>query len=135
MIILVTRSQKYKIDDLRMYCQINALIAISDSVITVGSGKDFASIQEAVDYAQDGWTIVVYPGEYEEAVDAHEKTIRIIGMDKATCILKYPNSDYGTPPLEMGAGELINMTIYAMENEMHFIAMMIQQKRNRRIKS
>ena len=36
--------------------------------LTVGEGKQFATIQEAVNAAKDGNVIEVYPGTYTEAV-------------------------------------------------------------------
>lgn len=89
----------------------------NEHILTVGKGKQFSEIQKAVDYADDGYVIIVYPGEYNEAVDATNKTLSIIGVDKESCILKHPNGDYHTPPLEIGSGKLVNMTVYAISEE------------------
>ncbi len=85
--------------------------------LTVGEGKQFATIQEAVNAAKDGDVIEVYPGTYTEAVCVTEKTLTIQGTDKEKCILQYPNGDYLVPPLEMGSGVLKNMTIHATHQE------------------
>lgn len=85
--------------------------------LTVGEGKQFPTIQEAVNAAKDGDVIEVYPGTYTESVSVTEKTLTIRGTDKETCILQYPNGDYLNPPLEMGSGVLQNMTIYATHQE------------------
>ncbi len=81
--------------------------------LTVGTGKQYATIQAAVDAAKDGDVIEVYPGTYTEAVSVTEKTLTIQGTDKERCVLQYPNGDYMNPPLEMGSGVLKNMTIHA----------------------
>lgn len=83
------------------------------NVLTVGTGKQYATIQAAVNAAKNEDIIEVYPGTYEEAVSVTEKTLTIQGTDKKNCILQYPNGDYLNPPLEMGSGVLKNMTIYA----------------------
>lgn len=81
--------------------------------LTVGEGKQFSTIQAAVNAAKDGDVIEVYPGTYTEAVCVTDKTLTIQGTDKEKCILQYPNGDYLVPPLEMGSGVLKNMTIHA----------------------
>ena len=85
--------------------------------LTVGAGKQFETIQDAVNAAKDGDVIEVYPGTYTESVSVTEKTLTIRGTDKEKCILQYPNGDYLNPPLEMGSGVLQNLTIYASHQE------------------
>lgn len=82
-------------------------------MLTVGAGKMYATIQEAVDAAQDGDVILIYPGTYTESVCVTGKTLTLQGTDREACILQYPNGDYLTPPLEMGSGKLLNMTLHA----------------------
>ncbi len=81
--------------------------------LTVGAGKQYATIQSAVNAAANGNVIVVYPGTYTEAVSITDKTVVLMGVDKTRCTLQYPNGDYMTPPLEMGSGRLLNMTVHA----------------------
>jgi hypothetical protein len=85
--------------------------------LTVGAGKQFETIQDAVNAAKDGDVIEVYPGTYTESVCVTTKTLTIRGTDKEKCILQYPNGDYLNPPLEMGSGVLQNMTIHATHQE------------------
>lgn len=93
--------------------ELTITVEFEDNILTVGEEKKYRTIQAAVDAAEDGDTVLVYPGTYKEAVDASKKTIAIRGMDKSTCILTYPNGDYYYPPLEMASGELKNLTINA----------------------
>lgn len=85
--------------------------------LTVGEGKDFSTLSQAVEQAEDGDVILVFPGLYEESVRAAQKTLSILGLDRETCILRYPNGDYFAPPLEMGSGLLANLTVHATAQE------------------
>ena len=85
--------------------------------LTVGAGRQFPTIQDAVNAAKNGDVIEVYPGTYTESVCVTEKTLTIRGTDKKKCILQFPNGDYLNPPLEMGSGVLQNMTIHATHQE------------------
>lgn len=80
-------------------------------VLEVGAYKQFNTIQSAVNVARDGDTIVVYPGVYNERVQAWGKNVNIVGICRETCILQDDSSDYRTPPLEMNVGTVQNMTI------------------------
>lgn len=81
----------------------------------VGVSQKYTTIQAAVNAAEDYDTIVVHPGEYDEAVDvvSRNKFITIKGTSRDLCILKHSNGNYQTPPLEMGKGRVENLTIYA----------------------
>lgn len=85
-----------------------------ENSLTVGEGKMYKTIQAAVDAANDGDVILVYPGTYTESVSVVGKTLTIKGINRDTCILQYSNADYLEPPLEMGSGKLFNMTIHAL---------------------
>lgn len=93
------------------------LLGGENALLMVGKDQPFLSIQEAVDAAQHGDVILVHPGVYREAVDASKKTLTILGTSRTKCILTYPNGNYLTPPLEMGSGTLMNMTIHATAQE------------------
>jgi len=80
-------------------------------VVSKGGGGDHTSINEAVQAASDGATILIMPGTYEEQVEAWGKTVHLIGMNRETCILVDHSSHYATPPLEIGSGSVQNMTI------------------------
>jgi len=48
-------------------------------MITVGPGKDHATIQDAVNAAITGDTVYIFPGVYTEAVVINGKSIRLVG--------------------------------------------------------
>lgn len=85
----------------------------NDNVTTVmqGGGGDYDSIADAVSAATDGDVIVVYPGTYTEPIEAWGKTIDIIGIDKASCIIKNSTGNYSTPAIEIDSGRIANLTI------------------------
>lgn len=80
-------------------------------ILEVGPYKQFNTIQSAVNTARDGDTILIYPGTYNERVQAWGKNINLIGISRETCVLQDDSSDYRTPPLEMNVGSVQNMTI------------------------
>lgn len=87
------------------------LDAQGQSALTVGVGKQYATISEAVAAASDSDEILVYPGVYDESVHAWGKRVRIRGTSKRDCILTHSALNYADPPLEMSHGELSNLTI------------------------
>lgn len=93
------------------------LMGNENRLLLVGPEQNFERIQDAVDAAENGDTIVIFPGVYREAVDARNKTLTIMGTNRGLCILTYPNGNYLTPPLEMGSGILMNLTVYATAQE------------------
>lgn len=75
---------------------------------------NYKTVTEAVKNAQNESVIVVNPGVYEnEVVEAWGKEIHIVGVSRELCIIKNALSTYSTPPIEMGAGTLENLTIIA----------------------
>lgn len=101
-----TTYQKYMIG-------IESTNVIGYSVLPVGSGQKYTTIQAAVNAASDGDTIFIYPGTYNEAVDVNStgKNLRLIGYSRDSVILQYSGGDYYYPPLEMSKGFVANMTI------------------------
>lgn len=89
------------------------LLGNENRLLLVGPGQSFERIQDAVDAAEDGDTILIFPGIYREAVDVQCKTLTLMGTNRGLCILTHPNGNYLTPPLEMGSGTLMNLTIHA----------------------
>lgn len=77
-----------------------------------GTG-DYESINDAVQAINNEGTIHVKPGTYIESVKAWNKNVTIVGDDKGSCILKNQSGEYASPPLEIGAGKVENMTIHA----------------------
>lgn len=85
----------------------------SKNVIIVDANGygDFDTIVDACNNANNGDTILVYPGVYEEQVNIYGKELYIVGVNKYACILKDSSSDYRTPPLQANWGGISNMTI------------------------
>lgn len=77
-----------------------------------GSGQ-YTTISEAVEQAAEGDIIWIYPGVYEESVQMSQKQLQLIGIDKDLCILQNCEESYYHPPLEIAAGSVSNLTIYA----------------------
>ena len=85
-------------------------------IVDINGNGDFTSINKAVQAVSNGATIVVCSGEYVENVKAWGKEIHIIGINRETCIIKDTSGNYSTPPLEIGAGSVQNMTIIEQAN-------------------
>jgi len=82
------------------------------NTLTVGSGKQYATIQSAVTAAKDGDYVIVYPGTYNESVQCVDKKyVSIIGVDRDQCILTYSGWDYNNPTLNIGRGTIKNLTL------------------------
>lgn len=81
-----------------------------------GSG-DFTTIQEGVNAAVSGDTLLIYPGVYDEIVGIYNKTVHLLGTDKEQCIIQYDSSKYSMAPLSIGAGNVANLTIYGYRPE------------------
>lgn len=74
---------------------------------------EFTSIQEGVDYAESGDTLIIYPGIYEENVTIVDKEVNLMGISKEACVLTANADNYHYVPLTIGAGMVYNMTICA----------------------
>ncbi|MDE5697478.1 MAG: hypothetical protein K2I96_08735 [Lachnospiraceae bacterium] len=81
-------------------------------IISQDGTGDFTTIQEGVDHASNGDTLIVCPGIYNEAVQAIGKEINITGTSKELCVLQYDTISYRTAPLTVAAGRISNLTIY-----------------------
>lgn len=80
-------------------------------VSTDGYG-DYRNVQAAIDAAQEGDTIVVFPGTYPRFSNyENHKLLHIIGVDKNSCIIYDDSSDYRTPPVSWCNGTISNLTI------------------------
>lgn len=54
--------------------------AASGKVISVGKSRSFSSIQKAIDFSQNGDTVLVYPGIYKEGNIIIQKSITLKGI-------------------------------------------------------
>lgn len=75
-----------------------------------GSG-DFLTIQDGVDAAVDGDTLIIQKGTYNEEVLILNKEINLIGVDKNLCTIQYNTLSYRHVPLTIAAGRVENLTL------------------------
>lgn len=85
-------------------------------IIDPNGAGDFLTIQEGVDNASDGDTLLLYPGTYTEPVRVMNKELNITGISRDLCILKYDTASYRKAPLTIAAGSVSNLTIYGMDS-------------------
>lgn len=88
--------------------------AVSEYIISQDGSGDFCTIQEGVNNAKNGDTLIIYPGTYNENVEVMGKSINIKGIDKDTCIIQCDTASYRKSPLTIAAGKVSNLTIYGM---------------------
>ena len=86
------------------------------NIVDINGNGQFTSISDAVLTLADGSAILVMPGTYEENVKAWAKEVHIIGLSREACILKDTSGNYASPPIEIGAGSVQNMTIIEESN-------------------
>lgn len=79
-----------------------------------GTGN-FSTIQEGVDHAKNGDTLVIHPGTYNEHVSIIGKELHLKGTDRDTCIIQYDTADYRNATLVMAAGGVSNLTIIGLD--------------------
>ena len=73
-------------------CKPKIIIYVDDDALAGGNGSithPFKTINEAIDFAQDGDTIFVFNGTYDDIIIL-EKSIDLIGEDKNSTFLIYP---------------------------------------------
>lgn len=80
-----------------------------------GANQAYTSIQAAINVANDGDTIIIAPGTYEEHLII-QKDIRILGQNRYKCIIQANIDDYDHPVIDMTAGEIGNMQVYGYSN-------------------
>lgn len=79
--------------------------------VSPDGSKDFVTIQEGVDNAESGDTLLIYPGTYEENVVIENKTVNLMGVSPQYCILTANSDNYHSVPLTIAAGKVSNLTI------------------------
>lgn len=90
----------------------NIIGTIDGMLLTVGINKKFQTIQEAVNAASNGDTILIDPGIYVEAVDvvSSGKYLHFIGSGRNSTIVQFAGDDYYYPPLEIAKGIVEHMS-------------------------
>ncbi len=89
----------------------NKILKLPFVTVDINGRGQYASISDAVNEVSDGTVILVMPGIYEENVKSWGKKLHIIGACKEACIIKDTSGNYTSPPLEIGAGSVQNMSI------------------------
>ena len=87
------------------------LIKLPFVTVDINGKGHYTRIADAVNGAPAGAVIYVMPGEYVENVKAWNKEIHIVGASREACVIKDTSGNYSTPPLEIGAGSLQNMSV------------------------
>lgn len=82
-------------------------------IVDANGNGDYTTINEAVNATQNGDTLLICPGVYEEDVHMWGKNRHLVGICKDTCILTNGTGNYLTPPLEANIGSVENLTIIA----------------------
>lgn len=114
---LLKKANAWTIDENIMKMELDkASIAGNVYVVSQDGTGDFTSIQEGVNNAESGDSLLIYPGTYHEAVSIDNKTVNLIGTQKANCIIEYDTQSYYAVPLNIAAGNVCNLTIHGTGN-------------------
>jgi hypothetical protein len=84
--------------------------------VVAKSDGDYATITEAVaavrDSADNPITLIIAPGIYIEKVSLVGRYISLVGVNRATCIIRYDDGNYGNYPIDAWTyNHLANLTI------------------------
>ena len=98
------------------FCYSNGLLSpwrgCTDGFRLVGKGLMYQTINDAILHSNDGDTIIIFPGTYEEHISVISgKELHFIGIDKHSVVVIDKSGDYRTPPFEIACGSISNMTI------------------------
>lgn len=80
-------------------------------VVDKNGNGDFTTIQSAIDHTNDGDTILVNNGTYEEEVRMFNKERIVIGQSKENTFIISKSRVYGQEPLQADVGYFSNFTI------------------------
>lgn len=87
----------------------------NEYVIAQDGSGDFLTIQDGVDAAVDGDTLIIQEGTYNEEVIILNKEVNLIGVDKNLCTIQYNTLSYRHVPLTIAAGRVENLTLRGMD--------------------
>ena len=93
-----------------------AKLKLPITIVDINGYGDYTSIQDAIDDAEEDATIFIAAGVYKENVKAWGKKVHIIGLSREACVIKDSSGNYATPPLEIGAGSIQNLSIIEEAN-------------------
>lgn len=86
-------------------------LALPFTLVDLNGDGDFTSISDAIAAGNEGDTIIILPGVYNENVKAWGKKVHLIGTSRESCIIFDDSGNYTSPPVEIGAGSLQNLSI------------------------
>jgi hypothetical protein len=86
-----------------------SIIKQSSSVLTVGPGQQFSTIQDAINAASPGDKIHVFSGIYTEDVLINKHNLTLIGENKSATIIQA--STYGIKVLDVNNTKIMGFTI------------------------
>ena len=89
-----------------------------DSSFTVGANANFASIQTAINYAYDNYTLMVETGTYNENISLASKLINIVGLGTLESIIKVTRtggSADSAPVVNIGTDSVFTNMIFDLD--------------------
>lgn len=82
-------------------------------VKVVADDAGYSTVRSAVNDIEDEGTVLIFSGTYNENVKCWGKVVNLIGMDREECIIQSNSGSYYSPPVEIAAGEVRNLTVRA----------------------
>lgn len=127
-----------KFDDKAYYIKVSFSSACKNSAILVSTGIDKDKLEaplsrrafyvvsknspvslspsQAVSKVMSGGTVLILPGTYTDQISASSKAVNLLGVGSGSCIIQSNSCDYYTPPLEIAAGTVSNLSFKAIDN-------------------
>ncbi len=92
--------------------KVNNLTRKPSHAITVGSNEcDYTSVNDAVNAASAGDTILIYPGTYAEQININKSDIALVGIDRYKCLIKGKSPDIHLIQIYSRSSAISNITI------------------------
>lgn len=86
-------------------------LKLNNTLVVGKKMSPYTKIQDAVDAAQSGDTVLILPGTYEEDISAWGKEIHLVGIDRDSTIIIERSGLYSHPTLEINIGSVRNLTL------------------------
>lgn len=92
-----------------------------DIIVDIKGKGHYTDIVEAINEANDGDTLLIYPGEYivpnDTFCNMRTKTLYLKGIDRDTCIIKSYDGRYDYPTIWASSGLIENLSIISEYKE------------------
>lgn len=82
-------------------------------IVDSNGNGDFTTVTEAVLSVPEGTPILIMPGVYDGTVQAFQKRIILMGVDRNRCIIRSTDGRYDYPAINGSCGYIANLTIYS----------------------